>query len=211
MAALSTIALLSLSAAASASKYVEQRKAAKQVEQQGDYEAMLFGRNATLATQQADDTIARGEEAVGGVVRDARQVHGGQRVAFAAQGIDINSGSAADVQANDSALATVDMQRIRTNAAREAAGYRTEADTYRMQGDWARSSARNQARAMRRQSIGTLLEGAGALASIWAGAPKGIGGASPVPNATANVAMPSGLPQYGPNQYMKRYTRNANY
>jgi hypothetical protein len=181
MAAFSTIALLTmgaLEAGKTAVDFTSQRKEAKSIEKQGDFEAMLYGRNADYASKQATDATARGEEGANDIGRGAGLLNGAQRAGFAAAGLDINSGSAADVQSNDSALAAIDQSRVRLNAAREAAGYTQQAEDYRMEGAYTRQAAKDKAHQLRDQSVLTLLSGAGKLANTWASAPKGIARAS---------------------------------
>lgn len=182
MAALSTLSLIGigLTAAKTGADFVAQRKQAKLAEQQGNFEAMLFGRNADQAELQAADAVARGREGEMDVVRNQRLLEGDQRTAFAAQGIDVSTGSPAAVIENDSALAQIDRQRIRINAAREAHGFQFDADTYRMEGEFARQAGRNQAKALRNQSVVTLLSGAADMASAYRNAPRRIK-RSPVP------------------------------
>src|SRR5438874_1575449 len=69
-------------------------------QQAGKANKALMDRNADIATFQADDAISRGTVAARRRISLAHQDIGQQRVALAAQGVDINSGSAADIQAN---------------------------------------------------------------------------------------------------------------
>lgn len=133
--------------------YVGQKKAGKAAKKQGAF-------NASQAEQQALDSLARGEEAVSQTASGARQLAGAQRASQAAQGIDITTGSAADVISNDQSLSSLDEIQIRRNAQREAHGYQAEAQGYRMAGA-------NQARAYNNQATGTLLAGAGQLFDIY--------------------------------------------
>lgn len=193
MGALSTVAMLALSAAGTANQFIGQRKQAKLIEQQGDYEAMLFGRNAEYAEEQARDALARGQELEHDATRGERQLRGGQRTALAAQGVELDSGSAAHIQANDAALADADRRQIRTNAAREAMGFTRQAEDYRMQGDWARQGAKSQARALRNQSAVTLLTGAADMARSYASGPKRISRAG----STGRSSSGYGASSYG--------------
>lgn len=192
MAALSTIALLAAAAGKTALDFSEQRKSAKLVEQQGDAQAGFLRTNASLADNQAADATARGEEGASSVTRATRALGGSQRAALAAQGVNIGSGSALDVVESDQRLGALDALTIRNNAAREAWGFQTQAAGYRSQADWTQSAARNQAKGIRRQSVGTLLGGAAELANVWASAPKGVG--TTVPTKSAGVD-PSGFTQ----------------
>lgn len=167
MAALSTIALSSLVVANAVNQSVEQRRAATAAEQQGNFEALLFGMNADQADRQADDAVARGRQDESAARRSGRLLTGAQRATMAAQGLDLSTGSPQDVVQNDVALGELDAITIRNNARREAMGFHSQAAGYRMQGGWARTAGRNAARTLRRQSTMTLLGGAGDLMSIY--------------------------------------------
>lgn len=60
------------------------------------------------------------------ISQTARAIAGAQQVAFAAQGIDISSGSAADIQADTRYLAEIDAVQSKNNAMRAAFGFKTE-------------------------------------------------------------------------------------
>lgn len=172
MAAVSTLALLALSAATTAGKYSTQRSAASAADAEGNYTGDLLDRNAGVSDLQAADVLQRGREGELASRRGSRILHGDQRAALAASGVNIDSGSAADVQANDQALSELDALTIRNNARREAWGYQVQAADQRRQAGLARTAGKNAAQSMRRQSVGTLLAGAGELANLWSSAPK---------------------------------------
>jgi hypothetical protein len=100
-----------------------------------------------------------------------RGLTGSQRAAYAAQGVDINSGSAADVVANDKQLGALDVLTIKQNAAREAHGYE-------MQANLARKAGANAARNYNNQAISTLLTGAAQAGSTYYNFRSSSGGGS---------------------------------
>lgn len=163
MAALSTIALATLTAAQGASTFFGQRKAADAAQAQGNYEARLFEQNAGVADLQAADSIARGTLAEQKLRGETRQTVGAQRVGLAAQGIDINTGSAADVQAEANSVGGNDALTTRLNAAREAWGFQTQAQDLRSRAELTRRGASAQAGALRTAATGTLLTTASSL------------------------------------------------
>lgn len=175
MAAL-TAALLGLTAANAVSGAVGQRKAAKAAQQQGNYEGSIFDMNAGVADKQAADALARGDQAVSESRAQSRGLTGSQRASQAAEGIDITSGSAADVQNNDAALGELDRLTLAQNAQREAFGYKVEAANARAQGNLARMGGRNQASSLRNAATGTLLNGAMELYNIYDAYGKTSGG-----------------------------------
>lgn len=157
MAALSTIALAALTAAQGINSFRGQRKQANAAEAEGDYTAQLLSRNADLADMQAADSVARGTLSEQKLRGETRQVVGMQRTGLAAQGIDINAGSAGDVQTEAKAIGEADAQTVKLNAAREAWGFATQAQDLRSRADLTRRGAANAADAMRTGATGTLL------------------------------------------------------
>lgn len=193
MAAL-TAALAALTIGNTVSKFGTDRREAKTAEQMGDYEAQLYGTNADLAELQAADAIARGHESELRSRRGSRQLIGSQRAALAAQGISLDTGSPLDVVENDAALGELDALTIRNNAKREAWGFQTQATQYRSQGEMARTSGRNTAKALRNRSVSTLLSGAGELFNVY----QAYGKTSARSSFTPGKVGPDG---YGPSGY----------
>lgn len=115
---------------------------------------------AGILDQQANDTIGIGNEAAGRSEASSRGLTGAQRVSQAATGVDISSGSAADVISNDQKLGAIEAQTIRNNAAREALGLRKQATLVRMGGQ-------QQATGYKNQATGSLLSGAASLYGIY--------------------------------------------
>jgi hypothetical protein len=152
MAALTGL-LIGLAVAGTASNAIGQAKAAKAARKEGEY-------NARVSEEQAADAIARGEETAGHLASQGKILTGAQRASLAAQGIDIDSGSASDVISNDQRLTGLDIAQVRLNAQREAHGLTSQAEGYRMAG-------RNASDAYRNQMYGTLIAGAADLFTIY--------------------------------------------
>lgn len=113
--------------------------------QTGKAQKELMERNAQIATYQADDALLRGNVAASRRIVQTKQTIGAQRVALAAQGVDVNSGSAADIQENSAAIGAIDAQTIKNNAAREAWGYKMNAADYNLRGQLVARTADNEA------------------------------------------------------------------
>lgn len=126
---------------------------------QGEYSQRVSEFNAREAETAAADAIARGGRAGAEYTRQTRQTLGSQRAALAAQGIDVNTGSAAAVQEDTAKLSALDILQIQNNAALEAHGYKVQALESRLQGEMALSGAKQESSALRRASYGTLLTG----------------------------------------------------
>ena len=91
------------------------------------YNAKIAGMNAGLATQNAQWEGAVGESQVGQAGLKAQQEEGKIKVNEAANGVDVNSGSAKDVQKTSSEMSMLNEMNIRSNAARQAYGFETKA------------------------------------------------------------------------------------
>lgn len=165
--ATSTLILGGIAVAKGAYDIHQQQQAAKAAQAEGDYAADVYGRNADLAEEQAEDALARGRESEMALRRKSRSMTGSQRAAFAGQGIDINDGSARDVMQNDLALSELDALAIRNNAQREALGFRKQAEFDRADAEMARRGGRNRANAIRKEGIGTFLTTATSIASVY--------------------------------------------
>lgn len=98
----------------------------------------MFDRNAGFAEWQAEDARARGRTNEGRQRQATAGVIGQQRTSFASQRVDVNKGSALDVQADAAYLGELDALTIRNNAVKEAYGYLVQAEDYRVRGDYAR-------------------------------------------------------------------------
>jgi hypothetical protein len=146
MGATASIGMMAAGAGFSA---MASRSAGKAQKQLADY-------NAQVADMQAADAIVRGREAEERHRLDVRRLIGSQRAALGAGGADVNEGSAMDIQADTAAMGELDAITIRTNAAREAWGYRVQASDYRTRGQIAQ--AEGAARA-----VTTLLSTAGSV------------------------------------------------
>lgn len=82
--------------------------------------------NARIAELGAQSVLFQGERQVGALTLKAGQLKSTQRASMAANGIDLGSGSAAEVQASTEILKEVDKNAIEANAVRSAWGYRVQ-------------------------------------------------------------------------------------
>ena len=91
----------------------------------------------------ADDALQRGESAASVQQLRARQERAATTSAYAASGVDVNSGSPVDVVADMAAWQEYDRQQIIANSEREAWGYQSEANTMRQQAQMTRATKQN--------------------------------------------------------------------
>ncbi|HEX7828653.1 MAG TPA: hypothetical protein VF787_03320 [Thermoanaerobaculia bacterium] len=134
---------------------------------QGAFESAADERNAQIADLQSADAIARGEIAAGVRGAQTRQAVGASRAAMGAQGLRLDVGSPLDVQENEARLGALDVATIRNNAAREAWGFSTSAESYRLQGKVARSAAEQTAMGYATDTLNTLLTGVGKTYGVY--------------------------------------------
>lgn len=108
--------------------------------------------NAEYAEEMADDAYDRGEDIANRMRAQGRQTIGAQRAGIAAQGIAIDSGTSAELQAEAEKFSAEDAFQARVNAAREAFGYRQQAAN-------AVSSARYGIKGARQAAMDSLITG----------------------------------------------------
>lgn len=140
-----------------------QKRAGEKAQDAANSQAELADVNASIADLQAQDAIARGtdeEQRFRSLVRGAIA---SQRVGFAAGNIDVSTGSAVDVQADAAVLGELDALTIRTNAAREAWGYKVQAYDYRKRGEITRKEGQASADAGRAGQSASRWQAAGNL------------------------------------------------
>lgn len=135
------------------------RRQAEWTRVKGDYARSTAENQAKYSELQAEDATAQGYRLASQVYRRGTQVRGAQRVALAGQGIRVDTGSAADVQAETSMLTELDMVTAKNNAWREAFGYKVQAGEFRSQGAFAQLEARNQAAGMDYKAESTAITG----------------------------------------------------
>ena len=128
-------------------------------------QARLDEINARIAELGAQQELLRGEKEVGQISMQAGRLKSAQRVALAANGVDLGEGNAAELQASTDLMKEIDMNTVQANAIRSAWGYRTQG-----------VNAVNSAIARRATGAGispggqaftTLLGSAGQVAGSW--------------------------------------------
>lgn len=127
---------------------------------QGQVAKQVGRNNQIMAEQAAEDAQRRGEETAMAVRRKGGQTLGAQRAAQAASGLDLDVGTAAELQTQTGFFSDTDQRTARMNAAREAWSARVQGANFRFQGDAASSNANLSA-------TGTLIGGASQVAGRW--------------------------------------------
>lgn len=176
-----------------------QRQQAKLIRTQGGFARYQYERNAMLAAQQAQDAYRLGEVGVQQLQREGRQLIGAQRAGLAAQGLSLtDGGSGQDITRQTQQITDTDAATLRMNAARQAWGYTTEAETNRQLGQMAEQGAINQASVIRNQALPTILQGGMNVASIYRNRPQPVSfDTTPVVRRPSPTSRTRGLSGYG--------------
>lgn len=127
--------------------------------QQGKAEAKLYGLNQRVDLWQAKDALLRGTIQASAIRDQVAGILGGQRAGFAGMNVALDSGAPLDISADTERIAALDQITALNNAARQAFGFRVEANNAQYQGALAKWSGKQKA-------IGDLLSGAGAMAGM---------------------------------------------
>ena len=135
---------------------------AQNAKQEGAFNASMLKGNAAFKNQTAQETINAGDTSADWQRVRTGQAIGTQRTAQAANGIDVNSGSASQLQDDTSMLGELDALTIQNNAAREAYGYRVQAKQDLMNAAQVKTNAGNKA-------TGSILGGLGSAFGSFAG------------------------------------------
>lgn len=111
---------------------------AKAQRDQGKYEQEVANQNAKIADMQAENAKQIGNIEEERQRARVRQQIASQRVAFAANNVDAATGTAAEVLGDTAGFGYADATQIRSNALREAWGYKVDATNSRSRGRAAR-------------------------------------------------------------------------
>lgn len=175
MAAFTALAI-GLAIASTATSVYGQVKAGKAEKKAGEAEqraaesqADLSEYNAAVADVQAKDALDRGEIEANTFRQRTRGLVGEQRAGIAAGNIDVGFGSAVDVQADTVFTGELDALTIKTNAQREAWGYRVEGTDQRNRAEIQRKEGANALEAGKQRQTARNWGAAGTVFSAGAG------------------------------------------
>lgn len=143
---------------------VQQGKAAKA---QGDYQAAVARNNSILAERAAKDALDRGKVAEDESNRRTKQLIGRQRAVLAGNGVVVDQDSALDITADTAESGRYDALTIRSNAEREALGYRAQGANFDADAGLYGMAGSNAFSAGVGGAFGTAITGAGTVANRW--------------------------------------------
>lgn len=127
-------------------QYSSSKREAAAIKAQAEYNRKVSEINEAYTMAKSDDAIRRGEQEVEGHRSKVRQLVGSQKAGLAASGVDVSSGSAAQIVDQTEKLGELDAITLKNNAWREAYGYKVEAKNIRIQGMMGQATAATQAR-----------------------------------------------------------------
>jgi len=147
----------------------------------GAYAAQVARNNKTLALQNADYARNAGQAQAAITSMKGAAKSGALKAGQAASGVDVNTGSAVDVQAGEREADTLDAETVLTNAELQAYGYTTQAANFE-------AEAQQDETASMFDALGTIASGVGSVASKW-----GTPGKSPSSPIRAGASFAQGV------------------
>lgn len=197
-----SLGFMAVSAAAgiagSATAAEGQRESGRATQQAEAYQAQVATNNAAIAETNAREDIQAGEVAATNVGLKTKAAVGSEIAQQGAGGIQVNSGSAADVRAGTAEIGMLDALTVRSNSAKQAYGERVTAASDTAQGvlDTMQGTAAEKAGEIGADA--TLLSGASTVAGNFAKwqtqfGPKGSTAPIGAPDPSAVDLMPSDI------------------
>lgn len=137
---------------------------------QAKYQGKVADNNALMAEYARQDANQRGGEAAVKAQQETRRLRGAQVTRLAANGLDLNSGTAAAILDDTDYFGQQDAQAIRNNAARQAWGYQVEGQNLTSSAEMYRATA--AAEKPWASAVTSLLGSAGQFAAMSGGKAK---------------------------------------
>lgn len=132
------------------------------------YQASMLDLNAQMAERNAQGELMRGQREEQSVRLRTAQLKSSQRVALAANGLDLGQGTANDILTSTDVMGEIDANTVAANALRSAFGYRTQAMNFTNEARMRRASAPTVMGAL----MPTLLGTATSVSDKWTGLQK---------------------------------------
>ncbi len=162
-----TVGSLALSALSAGAGAVGAIQSASAQSDAAKYQAQVSANNAIIANQNAAYATQAGEQAATVEGLKSAASAGAVRTGIAGNGIDVNTGSAADVQAQQRQAGLLDTETVRQNAAMQNYGFRTQSTGFTAESQLQRARAAQATTAGDIGAAGSLLGGASSVASKW--------------------------------------------
>ncbi|MEO6779425.1 MAG: hypothetical protein ABI196_00635 [Bradyrhizobium sp.] len=163
------IASVAATAVGAGVSYLGAQQSAAAQSKSAAYGAQVAANNAQIANQNATYARQAGEAKATTQSLQARARLGAAVTGEAAQGIDITTGSAADVQGTDRALGQLDTETVRNNAALTAYGYRSQSTNFTAQSGLKSAQSASALAAGDIAGTGDLVSGAASVGQKFVG------------------------------------------
>lgn len=149
------------------------------------YQAGVAQLNSQIALQNRDLALATGQTEAQRYGMAAAQRLGSIKAGGGASGIDVGSGSKADVTQSQQYVTGIDQATLYNNAARKAYGYEVESVMGTAQAGMYGQASSDAADAGNIKALASLVSGAGSVASKWTQGTSGglFGGKTSAPDA----------------------------
>lgn len=134
-----------------------------------DYQAQVANNNAIIANQYAQAATKAGEARAYEEGLKNRQKMGSLVAGYAASGVDVNTGSPAEVRVGEAATTLTDTETIRQAAALKAYGYNVEGTGFTAQSQLDTAEASNAGSAGFLKAGGLLFSGISAVSPKFQG------------------------------------------
>ena len=167
MGAAAPIAIIAATVISTAMQAMSQIQAGQAAAAQADYQAGVARNNQILAERAAKDALERGKIAEHRQQMATQQLIGRQRAVLASSGVKTDVGSALDITVDTAGIGELDALTIRSNAEREALGFRTQGMNFQAEAGLAKARGASALSAGYTGAFGTLLSSGGSVASKW--------------------------------------------
>lgn len=145
-----------------------------------DYQSAVASNNSTIAQQNATYAMESGEAQAANQSRKGAAQVGKMKTSIAANGVDVNSGSAVDVVAGQRETNQLDTETVLNNSELQAYGYRTQATNFQAQSQLDTMQGEQAEEAGYLKAGGDILSGASGVGGKWSGIGSSLmGGGSP--------------------------------
>lgn len=151
------LAMAAVGTLVSVSGQMQQASAAKAA---ANYQSEVAAGNQQVATQNAQYAAAEGEAQAGAQEQKTRTQEGEILAGQASSGVDVNSPTASAVRTSQGELGQLDAQTIKSNAARSAFGYETQATNF------GNAASAETAQGQNAETAGEIGAGAGLLSGV---------------------------------------------
>lgn len=131
------------------------------------YQAGVAARNAQIALQNSEYASQKGEQDAQKYGMGAAQRQGQIVAAQGSSGLDVNSGSAKEVQDSQRFVTNMDLTQIRSNAAKVAYDYRNESINQTNKATMYLAGAADEERGAEISATSSILGAASSVSSRW--------------------------------------------